>query len=295
MAPDDVATASRFRFPAGRRAPSREPGGLLKRPSRRSVAGGLLGVAALPAVAAPSPGPEIGLDLAPTGRLRAAINYGNVVLARRDASGALGGVSVDIARELAGRLALPLDLVPFDTAGKVTASAADDVWDVAFLAVDPVRAGQIAFTAPYVVIEGTYAVRDGSPLRTIEEFDREGIRIAVGRGSAYDLYLTRSLARATLVRADTSEAAIRLFVAENLEAVAGVKQPLVAFAAGTPGYRVIPGRFTSIEQAMGVKRGRDLAAAYLGGFVEDLKASGFVAEALVRHRQPDAVVAPAAG
>ena len=264
-------------------------------PSRRTVAAGLVGAAAsLPVFAAARPTPEIVRDLGPTGRLRAAINFGNVVLAGRDASGAPGGISVDIARELADRLGLALDLVPFDAAGKVTASAGAGLWDVAFLAADPARAGEIAFTAPYVVIEGTYAVRDDSPLRDVAEFDRDGIRIAVGRGSAYDLFLTRALARATLVRAETSEAAIHLFVADGLEAAAGVKQPLVAFARDTPGYRVIPGRFTAIEQAMGVPRGRDVGAAYLRGFVEELKRSGFVAEALVRHRQLDAAVAPAA-
>lgn len=250
--------------------------------------GGLTG----PAAAAVAP--EVVREFAPTGRLRAAINYGNVVLARREASGALEGISVDLARELAGRLGLALDLVPFDTAGKVTASAGSGVWDVAFLAVDPVRADEIAFTAPYVVIEGTYAVRDGSPLREIADFDREGLRIAVGRGSAYDLYLTRALTRATLVRTETSDAAIRLFVSDELEAVAGVKQPLVTFTRETPGYRTIPGRFTAIEQAMGVPRGRGAAVAYLRGFVEEMKASGFIAQALVRHRQADAMVAPAA-
>ena len=238
--------------------------------------------------------PEIVRDFAPTGRLRAAINYGNVVLAQRDPSGALSGISVDLANELGRRLGVAVEFVPFDTAGKVTASAGGNVWDVGFLAVDPVRANEIAFTAPYVVIEGTYAVRESSPLRTIEDFDRAGVRIAVGRGSAYDLYLTRALGQATLVRAETSEAAIRLFIADGLEAVAGVKQPILAFARENPGYRAIPGRFSSIEQAMGVPKGREAALVYLRGFVEEMKASGFVAEALVRHRQPDAAVAPAA-
>jgi polar amino acid transport system substrate-binding protein len=268
-------------------------------PDRRTVTsgllGGLLGGLAAPACAVGPAAPEVVRAIAPTGRLRAAINYGNAVLAHRDPSGALGGISVDLANELARRLGLPLDLVPFDAAGKVTASAAGNIWDVGFLAVDPGRAEEIAFTAPYVVIEGTYAVRDASPLREIADFDREGVRIAVGRGSAYDLYLTRALTRATLVRAETSPAAIALFVSDGLEAVAGVKQPIVAFARDTPGYRAIPGRFSSIEQAMGVPKGRDAAASYLRGFVEEMKASGFVAEALVRHRQPDAAVAPPAG
>ena len=233
-------------------------------------------------------------DMAPTGRLRAAINYGNIVLARRGPDGELGGVSVDLARELARRLNLPLDVVAFDTAGKVTASAGSNVWDVAFLAIDPLRAAEIAFTPPYVLIEGTYLVPDASPLRTVTDLDRDGVRIAVGRGSAYDLFLTRALKHASLIRAETSDAAIRMFLDEKLDAAAGVKQPLVIFARDKPGFRVIPGRFMAIEQAMGVPRGREAAAGYLRDFVEEMKASGFVAAALARHQQPDAAVAPAA-
>jgi polar amino acid transport system substrate-binding protein len=236
----------------------------------------------------------IARDMAPTGRLRAAINYGNIVLARRGSDGELGGVSVDLARELARRLDLPLDLVPFDTAGKVTASAGSNVWDLAFLAIDPLRAAEITFTPPYVLIEGTYLVPDGSPLQTIADLDRDGVRIAVGRGSAYDLFLTRALKHASLIRAETSEAAIRTFLDEKLDAAAGVKQPLVIFARDKPGFRVIPGRFMAIEQAMGVPRGREAAAGYLHDFIEEMKASGFVAAALTRHQQPDAAVAPAA-
>lgn len=259
---------------------------------RRAILAGLAVTATIPA-AAQDPVAVV-RSLAPTGRLRAAINYGNVVLATRSPAGELGGVSVDLARELSRRLDLPLDLVPFDTAGKVTASAGSGVWDIAFLAIDPLRAAEISFTPPYVLIEGTYLVRDDSPARGVEELDRTGTRIAVGRGSAYDLFLTRALKQATPVRAETSEAAIQLFVRDKLEAAAGVKQPLVTFAQTTPGYRVIPGRFMAIEQAMGVPRGRDEAAAYLRAFVEEMKASGFVAAALARYNQPDAVVAPPA-
>lgn len=238
--------------------------------------------------------PEIAQNIAPTGRLRAAINYGNIVLARRSTAGELGGVSVDLARELASRLGLPLDLVPFDTAGKVTASAGSGIWDVAFLAIDPLRAAEISFSPPYVLIEGAYLVRDASPLRSIGDVDREGVRIAVGRGSAYDLFLTRAIQRASLVRAETSEAAIRLFVQDGLEVAAGVRQPLTLFAKDATGFRVIPERFMAIEQAMGVPRGRELASGYLRTFVEEMKASGFVAAALSRHQQPDAAVAPPA-
>lgn len=237
--------------------------------------------------------PDVAKDVAPTGRLRAAINFGNPVLAQKDpATGDPRGVSVDLARELGRRLGLAVDLVPYDAAGKVVEAVKTGAWDVAFLAVDPDRATEVTFTAPYVVIEGTYAVPADSPLRAIEDVDREGVRIAVGAKSAYDLYLTRTLKHARLVRAPTSPAAIELFQREKLEAVAGVKQPLVQLAGSDPRVRVIEGRFMAIEQAMGTPRGRDGAASYLRPFVEEMKASGFVARSLERSGQRDAVVAP---
>ena len=157
--------------------------------------------------------PDVARQLAPTGRLRAAINFGNPVLAQKDpATGEARGVSVDLARELGRRLSLPVDLVPFDAAGKVVEAIKTGAWEVAFLAVDPERAADIAFTAPYVVIEGTYAVPASSPLRAIVDVDRDGVRIAVGAKSAYDLYLARNLKHARLVRAPTSPGAIELFL-----------------------------------------------------------------------------------
>ena len=244
--------------------------------------------------AAATPAPDIARDLAPGGRLRAAINHGNPVLAQRSPAGELSGVSVDLARELGKRLGVPVDLVPFDTAGKVPEAARSGAWDIAFLAVDPVRANEISFTAPYVLIEGTYLVPKDSALRTIADVDREGVRIAVGAKSAYDLYLTRAIKRATLLRAPTSADAIELFVRDKLEAAAGVKQPIVAYAAAHPAYRAIEGRFMVIEQAMATPKGRDAGLTYLSAFVEEMKASGFVAEALRRSNQPDAAVAPPA-
>ena len=238
--------------------------------------------------------PDAAKDMAPAGKLRAAINLGNPVLARKDAvTGELRGVSVDLARELGRRLSLPVELVPYDAAGKVAEAAKSGAWDVAFLAIDPARATEIDFTAPYVVIEGTYAVPVDSALRTIEDVDRDGVRIAVGNKSAYDLYLARTLKRAQLVRAETSPKAIEMFLAKGLEAVAGVKQPLVQLAKDDPRVRVIDGRFMTIEQAMGTPKGREQGAHYLREFVEEMKASGFVAAALERNGQRDATVAPA--
>jgi polar amino acid transport system substrate-binding protein len=235
--------------------------------------------------------PDVVRDIAPSGRLRAAMNYGNSVLVQRDAA-APRGVSPDIARELARRMGVPLDFIPYDAAGKVTADATRGAWDIAFVARDPERAKDIEFTPPYVIIEGAYLVRDDSPLKANQDIDRPGVRIAVSRGSAYDLFLSRALKSATLVRAPSPPASIELFVNERPEALAGVRQPLVAYAASHPGYRVLPGRFMAIEQALALPRGRPLAARYLNDFIDELKASGFVAASLEKSGQRDAAVAP---
>jgi len=239
--------------------------------------------------------PRARSELAPTGKLRAAINFGNPVLAQKDpVSGEPRGVSVDLARELGRRLGVPVELVTFDAAGKVFDALKTDAWDIAFLAIDPARATEIAFTAPYVVIEGTYLVLADSPLHTIEDVDRDGVRVAVGNKSAYDLYLTRTLKRAKLVRVPTSPEAIDVFLKDKLEAAAGVKQPLLQFAKTHPNVRVMDGRFMAIEQAMGTAKGREAGARYLREFIEEMKASGFVARGLEKSGQGDATVAPRA-
>ena len=231
-------------------------------------------------------------ELAPSGKLRAAINFGNSVLVQKDpATGEPRGVSPALARELARRLGVPVAYVAFDAAGKVFDALQSGVWDIAFLAIDPARAAGIDFTAPYVVIEGTYAVPLNSPLRAIADFDRDGVRIAVGRASAYELYLSRTLKHATLIRESSGADAFDLFLKDKPEAVAGVKQSLVAFAKTRTDMRVIPGRFMQIEQAMGTPKGRAAGVRYLREFVEEMKASGFVADALAKSGQTDAVVA----
>jgi polar amino acid transport system substrate-binding protein len=238
--------------------------------------------------------PDIRKEFAPTGRLRAAINQGNTVLAQKGRNGEALGITVDLARELARRLGLPIELITFDAAGKVFEALKRGVWDIAFLAVEPVRAAEIDFTAPYVLIEGTYMVPKNSALKKIEDVDTKGVRIAVATGSAYDLYLSRTIKSAALVRAPTGPQAMTMFMRDALEACGGVKQPLVEFAAQNPGVRVMDGRFMAIQQAMGMPKGRSKAHEYLKGFVEEMKASGFCAEALERSNQPDAVVAPKA-
>lgn len=231
---------------------------------------------------------------APTGVLRASINLGNPILANTDtATGQPGGVSVDLATELARRLDVKLELVAFKSAGESVSAVAADQADVGFFAIDPLRGEQIAFTAPYVVIEGAYLVRQDSPIAKREDVDSQGVRVVVGKGSAYDLYLTRELKHAEIFRAPTSPAVVDTFVQENLEVAAGVKQQLQADAARLGGLRLLDGHFMLIRQAMGVpKRRGGKASAYLGAFVEAMKKSGFVAEALARHNIQGAAVAP---
>lgn len=233
-------------------------------------------------------------DLAPTGKLRAAINFGNPVLAAKDpATGEARGVSVDLARELGRRLGVPVELVNYDAAGKVVEALKSGAWDVAFLAIDPVRAAEISYSPPYVVIEGAYLVPRDSLIRSNADVDRPGVRVAVATGSAYDLYLSRALKQATLVRTPISDEVTGMFIAQKLEVRAGVKQQLEADARRIPGLRLVEGRFMVINQAMGTPRGREAGARFLHDFIEKMKASGFVAASLARHHIDGAAIAPA--
>jgi polar amino acid transport system substrate-binding protein len=232
-------------------------------------------------------------ELAPTGTLRAAINYGNPILATKNSiTGLPQGVSVDISRELARRLNVPIQLVTYESAGRVVADANAGKWDVAFVAIDPKRAENINFTSAHVVIEGAYLVEENSPIQKNEEVDHDGVRIVVGAGSAYDLFLSRTLTQATIVRSQTSPTVVDMFLAEKYEVAAGVKQQLEADARRLSGLRLLDGRFMEIKQAMATHRGLDAGAKYLSEFVEEMKGSGFVAEALDRHSIDGASVAP---
>ncbi|WP_322048819.1 ABC transporter substrate-binding protein [Paraburkholderia sp. J67] len=232
----------------------------------------------------------------PTGTLRASINLGNPILANRDAATHEPfGVSIDLARALAQRLGVPLELVVLDTAAQSVEAVSDGHADFGFFAVDPKRGETIAFTAPYVLIEGFYLVREDSPIRSNAQVDEAHNRVAVGKGSAYDLFLTRELKAAQIVRAPSSPTVVQTFLDEGLEVAAGVKQQLEADAAKAGGLRLLDERFMVIRQAMGVARARGpQAAAYLADFVEAMKASGFVAQALARHGIAGASVAPPA-
>lgn len=230
---------------------------------------------------------------APNGVLRASINLGNPVLASIDpATGKPQGVSVDLAVELAKRLDVPLQLVAVPSAGASVDNVNHHKADVGFFAVDPKRGQEISFTKPYVLIEGFYLVRGASPITSNEQVDQPGVTVAVGQGSAYDLFLTRELHHATLVRIQTSPAVVQGFLDQHLDVAAGVKQQLEKDGATQGGLRLLDRRFMVIRQAMGVPKAKgDEAARYLSEFVEEMKTSGFVAASLARHHIAGAIVA----
>ena len=239
--------------------------------------------------------PEIVKALAPTGVLRASLNVGNPVLANRDASGKPFGISIDLARQLAERLGVKLEMIVNETAGKSVATMESGKADVGFFAIDPERGKDISFTAPYVLIEGFYLVRNASPITTNAQVDLPGVKIVVGKGSAYDLFLTRNIKQAEIVRAESSQAVVRNFLDQGLDVAAGVKQQLEADTRGMDNVRLLGERFMVIRQAMGVPKSRGpQAAAFLRAFVEDMKAGGVVQASMVRHDIKGAGVAPAA-
>lgn len=237
--------------------------------------------------------PSLVSVFAPTGVLRACINLGNPILAGLDAQSQPCGISVDLAGALAQRLGVPLALETVDAAGKSVDVVSAEQADVGFFAVDPRRAATITFTAPYVLIEGYYLVADASPVKTNADVDKAGTRVVVGKGSAYDLFLTRELEHAEIVRAPTSPAVVKTFLEGGYDVAAGVKQQIEADIAGTPGYRLLGERFMVIRQAMGLPIGRgEKANAFLAAFVQEMKTSGFVADALRRHGITGVSVAP---
>jgi len=238
--------------------------------------------------------PSLAALLAPRGVLRAAINLGNPVLAGLDAAGEPSGISADLSRKLATQLGLGIEWHVFRKADASVQCVRADEADIGFFAIDPVRGEGLHFSPPYVQIEGAYMVRSDSPLQSNDEVDQANNRVTVGAGSAYDLFLTRHLQHAAIVRAPSSPAVVDLFMAQQLEVAAGVKQQLEADAQRLPGVRLLPGRFMVIHQAMGMPAARSLAAReFLNAWVEDSKSSGWVAQALVRHQIEGAAVAPA--
>ncbi|HEX9464323.1 MAG TPA: ABC transporter substrate-binding protein [Alphaproteobacteria bacterium] len=223
-------------------------------------------------------------ELAPTGALRAAINLSNFLLVTGSSpSGDPAGVAPDMAREIATRLGVPVKYVPFKTPGELADAAETNVWDIGLIGAEPKRAEKIAFTAAYVEIEATYLVPPGSPLRTIADVDRKGVRISVSGRSAYDLWLERNIKHAELKRANGIDASYQQFVDQKLEALAGLKPRLLSDVEKLPGARILDGRFTAVQQAIGTARKNTAAAAFLQSFVEEAKASGLVARLIERH------------
>ena len=223
-------------------------------------------------------------ELAPTGTLRVALNMSNFLLTATDpGTGEPRGIAADLGRELGQRLGVPVQLLPSPNPGVLADAATTGVWDVAFIGAEPQRAHAIDFTAAYVEIEATYLVPPGSPLQTIAEVDRPGIRIAAPERSAYELYLSRTLQHAQLVREQGAENAFKRFVADRLDALAGLRPRLVTDQEAMPGSSLLDGRFHAVQQAAGTPKGRPAGAEYLRAFIEDVKASGLVARLMEKH------------
>jgi polar amino acid transport system substrate-binding protein len=239
--------------------------------------------------------PAVRTDLVPTSVLRVGINYGNFILATRDAAtGESRGVAIDLARELAGRLGARVDIVAYDSVAVMVEAAAAGAWDIAFLGSDPAREKLIDFTAAYLEIEATYLVPAGSALHAVADVDRDGVRVAAPSKANYELFLSRSLKHATLVSTAGGEAAFELLAGGKVDALAGLKQSLIGLADKLPGSRMLDGRFMAVQQSIGVPRGRAAGLAYLRGLVEEAKASGLVARAIARTGARGVSVAPEA-
>jgi polar amino acid transport system substrate-binding protein len=239
--------------------------------------------------------PALRSELAPTGKLRVGINHGNFLLVTPGSTGPEPrGVAPDLGRELGRRLGVPVEFVDFDTAGKLGDAVRTGAWDVAFLGAEPQRAADIAFTAAYLEIPSTYLVPAGSPIRSIDEVDRPGVRIAVAEQSAYGLYLSRTVKHAQLVLTKALDASFDAFVTQKLDALAGLRPRLLTDVEKLPGARILDGQFTGVQQAIGTPKSRDAAASYLRAFVEEVKASGFVAETISRNAVIGVSVAPPA-
>jgi polar amino acid transport system substrate-binding protein len=261
------------------------------------VAPALAGAALLAACASapPSPSPAARADLAPTGKLRAGVNYGNVVLVQKDpVTGESRGPAIDLARELGRRLGVPVEIVAYTSVGAMFDGAKTGAWDIAFLGADPARAGEIDFTAAYLELETTYLVSPGSRLLTMVDVDQDGVRVAAPARAAYELYLSRNLQRANLVRTENANVAFDLLVAGKVEALAGLRQALIPLAEKLPGSRILDGRIMAVPQAVGTPKGRDAGLAYLRAYVEEAKASGMVARSIAKTGFRGVAVAPRA-
>ena len=238
---------------------------------------------------------EIVAELAPTGVLRAGINVSNFLLVTgKSPAGDPEGVAPDMAREVARRLEVPLKLVPFKSPGELADAVGAGVWDIGLIGAEPQRAEAIAFTSAYVEIEATYLVPAGSRLKFIPDVDAAGVRIAVTGRSAYGLWLDRNIKHAELVRTETIASASERFIHEKLDALAGLRPGLLSDLEKLPGARILDGRFTSVQQAIGTAKRNAAGVAFLRDFVEEAKASGLVSRLIERHKVRGLSVAPRA-
>ncbi len=239
--------------------------------------------------------PAVRSELAPSGKLRVGLNHGNFLLVTSGSSATdPRGVAPDIARELGKRVGVPVEFIKFDSAGKLGDGVKTGAWDVAFLGNEPQRAAEIAFSSAYLEIPSTYLVPAGSPIRSIDEVDREGVRIAVAEQSAYGLYLARTIKHAKLITTQGLDSSFEVFVAQKLEALAGLKPRLLTDVQKLPGARILDGQFTGVQQSIGTPKNREASARFLRAFVEEVKASGLVAEAISRNGAQGVTVAPPA-
>jgi polar amino acid transport system substrate-binding protein len=238
---------------------------------------------------------QIAAELAPAGVLRAAINLSNFLLVTgKNDAGDPAGVAPDMAAEIARRLGVPVKYVTFKTPGELADAAETGAWDIGLIGAEPQRAEKIAFSPAYVEIEATYLVPAGSPLKTIADVDKPGVRIAVTGRAAYGLWLERNVKQAELVRSGTLDSAFEQFAREKLDALAGLRPRLLSDVEKLPGTRILDGKFMSVQQAVGTSRKNRAGAAFLHSFVEEAKASGFVAGLIERHRVRGLSVAPPA-
>ena len=236
--------------------------------------------------------PDTQRDLAPTGKLRVGLNYGNFLLVLRDKpDGTPQGIAPDLARELAKRLEMGVEFVKFEAAGKLADGVKTGAWDVAFLGNEPQRAAEIAFSPAYLEIPVTYLVPAGSPIKSLADVDKKGVSIAVADKSAYHLFMMRELKSAELVSADGIDGSYKLFIDSKLDALAGLKPRLLTDQQKNPGSRVLDGQLTTVQQSIGVPKSHEAAARYLKEFAEEMKKSGFVADAIARHKVPGVTVA----
>jgi polar amino acid transport system substrate-binding protein len=238
---------------------------------------------------------QVKAELAPTGVLRAGLNLSNFLLINgKDAAGGPAGVAPDMAAEIARRLGVPVKYVPYKTPGELADAADTGAWDIGLVGAEPQRAEKITFSPAYVEIEATYLVPGGSPIQTLADVDKAGVRISVTGRSAYGLWLDRNIKAATLMKTDTLDSSFEQFVRDKLEVLAGLRPRLLSDVEKLPGARILEGKFAAVQQAIGTARKNEAGAAYLRGFVEEAKASGFVQSLIDKHKVHGLSVAPPA-